>query len=276
MCGDPPSKFAFGPFVLDTNEHVLSRNGTPLSLTPKAFQTLRLLVQNSGKLVEKDELLKAVWPDSFVEEATLAQNIFTLRRILRHHANTPGEYIQTVQKRGYRFVMQVREITGERTRGSTEPVNIPRRDVQMDHRDTPAVRIDSIAVLPVFTPANDPRLDFLSDELTEAIVNGVTLFPGVKVKACSAVLRYKGRQVDPTETGLELNVDTLLIGKLLTMDESLIVRMELVEVPGGWQLWGEEYREKLSDVFEVREEIAGHVIEQLRLHLVGPELVHPK
>lgn len=275
MCGEPPAKFAFGPFVLDANEHVLSRNGTPLSLTPKAFQTLRLLVQNSGRLVEKDELLKAVWPDSFVEEATLAQNIFTLRRILRHHGNTPGEYIQTVQKRGYRFVMQVREMTGDR-RGSTEPVDIPCRDVHVDHCDTSAGRFDSIAVLPVFTPANDPRLDFLSDELTEAIVNGVTLFPSVRVKACSAVLRYKGRQVDPTETGLELNVDTVLIGKLLTMDESLIVRMELVEVPGGWQLWGEEYREKLSDVFAVREEIAGHVIEQLRLRLVGSELVHPK
>jgi TolB-like protein len=78
------------------------------------------------------------------------------------------------------------------------------------------------------------------------------------------VLRYKGRQVDPAETGLELNVDSVLIGKLLTMNENLIVRMELVEVPAGWQLWGEEYREQLSDIFKVRDVIARHAIEQLR------------
>jgi DNA-binding winged helix-turn-helix (wHTH) protein len=257
MTGEPPSKFAFGPFVLDANEHILSRNGAPLSLTPKAFQTLLLLVKNNGRLIEKDELLKAVWPDSFVEEATLAQNIFTLRRILRHHSSAPGEYIQTVQKRGYRFVMQVREI-------SADPVDFSCRDTQMNHRDTSFRRIESLAVLPMFVATNDSRLEFLSDELTEAIVNSVSLFPGVKVKACSAVLRYKGRQVDPAETGLELNVDSVLIGKLLTMNENLIVRMELVEVPAGWQLWGEEYREQLSDIFKVRDVIARHAIEQLR------------
>jgi DNA-binding winged helix-turn-helix (wHTH) protein/TolB-like protein/Flp pilus assembly protein TadD len=99
--------YEFDNFRMDVAERSLLRNGTPVQLTPKAFDTLLALVMRSGHLVEKDELLKEVWPDTFVEEATLAQNISTLRKVLGQDANG-HQYIETVPKRGYRFISSVR------------------------------------------------------------------------------------------------------------------------------------------------------------------------
>jgi eukaryotic-like serine/threonine-protein kinase len=101
--------YEFGPFILDAQEQVLLRSGRPVALTPKAFETLLALIQNSGRLLEKDELLNRVWPGTFVEESVLVQNIFTLRKVL---GDTPDghQYIETVPRRGYRFVGKVRQL----------------------------------------------------------------------------------------------------------------------------------------------------------------------
>ncbi|HEV2912476.1 MAG TPA: tetratricopeptide repeat protein [Pyrinomonadaceae bacterium] len=101
--------YEFGEFRLDATERRLLRGNQLISLTPKAFDTLLMLVKRSGHVVEKDEMLKEVWPDTFVEEATLAQNIFTLRKALGQ-VKDGSLYIETVPKRGYRFVASVREV----------------------------------------------------------------------------------------------------------------------------------------------------------------------
>src|SRR5262245_21119271 len=98
--------YAFGPFRVDALKRVLLNHGKPISLQPKAFDTLLVLVENSGKLVEKDSLMKALWPDTFVEEANLSQNVSLLRKAL---GESPGDhrYIVTVPGRGYSFVAPV-------------------------------------------------------------------------------------------------------------------------------------------------------------------------
>jgi len=105
--------YEFGPFRLDATERLLLRNGRPIAITPKAFDTLLVLVENSGHLIEKEELLKQIWPDTFVEEATLARNIFVLRKALGDAQDEP-QYIETVPKRGYRFIAPVKELEGAR------------------------------------------------------------------------------------------------------------------------------------------------------------------
>jgi Tol biopolymer transport system component/DNA-binding winged helix-turn-helix (wHTH) protein len=101
--------YEFGPYRLIPHERLLLRAGEPVTLTPKAFETLVALVRRAGHLAEKDELLKEVWPDSFVEEANLAQNVHALRRALGEGENGKP-YIETVPKRGYRFLASVRII----------------------------------------------------------------------------------------------------------------------------------------------------------------------
>lgn len=102
--------YEFGPFSLDPTERVIFRDGTPVPLTPKVFDTLVCLVRNRGRLLTKDELLKEVWPGTFVEEVNLAVNISTLRKTLGESPQDP-RYIATVQGRGYRFVADVRQIS---------------------------------------------------------------------------------------------------------------------------------------------------------------------
>lgn len=101
--------FEFGEFRLDKSRRLLTKNGEAVSLTHKAFETLALLVENSGSIVEKDRLLSEIWPDTFVEEGSLARNISVLRKVL---GEQPGEhqYIQTIPKQGYRFVAPVRQV----------------------------------------------------------------------------------------------------------------------------------------------------------------------
>ena len=104
--------YEFGPFRLDAGERLLLCNGQPVSLTPKAFDVLLTLVEHHGRLLEKEELFKAVWPDTFVEESNLTSNITLIRKALNE--NGAGEqYIKTVPKRGYRFVAAVREVQPE-------------------------------------------------------------------------------------------------------------------------------------------------------------------
>ncbi len=101
--------YEFGPFRLDPAERLLTRDGVPVLLTPKAFQTLVVLIERSGHLVEKDELIQKVWPNAFVEEVGLARNISSLRKAL---GAGPAEhrYIETVPKSGYRFVAEVKDL----------------------------------------------------------------------------------------------------------------------------------------------------------------------
>jgi TolB-like protein/DNA-binding winged helix-turn-helix (wHTH) protein/Tfp pilus assembly protein PilF len=104
--------YQFGPFSLDPAERIVSRDGAPLSLTPKVFDTLVYLVRNRGRLLTKDELLRKLWPDTVVEEANLAVNISTLRKMLGEGPQD-GRYIMTVSGRGYRFVAAVQKATNE-------------------------------------------------------------------------------------------------------------------------------------------------------------------
>jgi len=104
--------YEFGPYKLNPSQQLLVEGETRIPLTPKAFQILLALVESQGQIVSKEELLHKIWPDTFVEEATLAQNVFTLRKVLKDDRGT-SHYIETVPKRGYRFVARVMETVSE-------------------------------------------------------------------------------------------------------------------------------------------------------------------
>ena len=104
--------YEFGPFKLDPAEHLLLRDSEAVSITPKSFDLLVALVENRGHLVTKEELMERVWPDSFVEEANLSVKMSELRRALGE-APSANRYIETVPRRGYRFVAEVTKLNGE-------------------------------------------------------------------------------------------------------------------------------------------------------------------
>ena len=99
----------FGPFRLDSDERVLLCEGKPVPLSPKSFDMLLVLVENRGRLLKKDDLMKLVWPDSFVEEGNLSHHVFTVRKALGDEKGA-AKYIETVPRRGYRFIADVRSV----------------------------------------------------------------------------------------------------------------------------------------------------------------------
>ena len=111
---DSPSAYEFGPFVLDTFQHALLKDGKPVPLTPKTYDSLLVLVRNSGRMLSKEELMRSLWPDSFVEESNLTQQISMIRRALGESASDP-RYVVTVPSLGYRFIADVRSCEGEKS-----------------------------------------------------------------------------------------------------------------------------------------------------------------
>src|SRR5690348_14850117 len=99
--------YEFGPFVLDARSRILLKDGVTVRLTPKAFETLLVLIQHGVQVVEKEQLMKEVWPDTFVEEGSLSRNIHELRKALGDTSSQPS-YIETIPKRGYRFLAPVK------------------------------------------------------------------------------------------------------------------------------------------------------------------------
>jgi serine/threonine protein kinase/Tfp pilus assembly protein PilF len=129
--------------------------------------------------------------------------------------------------------------------------------------------INSVAVLPLINASGDPDMDYLSDGITESIINSLSPLPKLRVIARSTVFRYKGQEADPQQVGRTLNVRAVLMGRVLQRGDTLIIGTELVDVADGSQLWGQRYNRKLADVLAVQEEIAEQISEKLRLRLSG-------
>jgi TolB-like protein/Tfp pilus assembly protein PilF len=242
--------YRFGPFVLDVADRSLKRDGTPIALTPKTFDLLVALVESGGRLVEKDTLLAAVWPDVAVEEGNLTKGVFSLRQILEEDGGT--RFIETVPKRGYRFIAPVTIGEGEQpppvaaspTPGSTAPEN-------------------SIAVMP-FTDMSAARdQEFFCEGMSEEIINALGRVPELRVASYTSSLRFKGKAGDTQAIGRELRVAWLLEGSVRKAGDVARIAVQLVRSDDGFSAWSGRFDRKLDDIFNVQDDIAGMIAETL-------------
>src|SRR5512145_482803 len=247
--------YEFGPYQLDLSKRVLTCAGETISLTPKATEILVLLVTNAGQLVEKDELLREVWPDTFVEEANLTQNIFRLRKALGDERVDP-RYIETVARRGYRFIASV-TIVSASERDSAAALEVAQPPV--------------VAILPFSNITKDEQLEYLADGLTDNIINNLSRVSKLRVMSRSAVFRYKTKAVDPQQAGKELGANAVLVGRVDARSSGLAISVELVESSTGWQLWGESFCSKINDLLEIQAAITRQILASLQLKLTGEE-----
>ena len=258
--------YEFGPFRLDALDRRLLHEGQPIPLPAKVFDLLLLLVENGGHLVEKGKLMESVWPDSFVEEHNLTVSISMLRKALGENRDE-RRYIETVPRLGYRFAAPVREICVEGT-GAVENWSRGEWGKRVDAWEDMSY---SLAVLPLDNSSTDPNLEYLSDGITESIINNLSQLPKLRVMARNTVFRYKGGSVNARETGRELGVETVVMGRLLQLGPTMIIRTEMINVTDGSQIWGEQYNRQPSDILLVQDEIAQAISEKLRLHLRSEE-----
>jgi len=252
--------YRFGPYHLDEAERLLLRNGVKVPITPKVFDTLLILVQNAGRVMTKERLLQKVWPDTFVEEANLSVNIAALRKAL---GESEHEYIETLPKRGYRFVATV---ISEKWQ-DTAPARRVNGDSHKQHRD----KVQSLAIMPFYNESSDPNAEYLSNGLTESIINSLSHLQGLRIIGHNSVFRYKGKELDGRMVGKELRVKSVVTGRILQLGERLIVSAEMIDVHTGWHIWGDQYRRKLSDVLKVQQDISQKICLALKHKLTRAE-----
>ncbi len=290
--------YEFGRFRLKVAERLLLRDGELIPLTPKVFDILVTLVEHGGQVVSKDELMKRVWPNTFVEEGNLTQNISLLRKAL---GETPGgaQFIETVPRRGYRFVAETTQSWHDdltpKSAESTQPepaiVSTPSTT---KIRRTPAYAlaagvvvigiiglvyftgwgkvgnasaIQSIAVLPFVDESAGPDAEYINDKIAESLINSLSKLPQLRVVPRSVVAGYKGKEIDPRKVGEELNVRAVVTGRMRRHGDIISIQADLIDLENVAQLWGQHYDHKVSDVLLVQDDISRDIFENLRLKL---------
>ena len=291
--------YQFGPFEFDSAQHLLFQNHQVIPLAPKAAETLAVLLENHGQLVEKEELMRAVWPDTFVEEANLTVHISALRKLFQDQAS-PASYIETVPRRGYRFVFPV--IERPASNGETpKSAALERADRVPGSRSVllrlgvaafgalvlltagialkrqarvlgvGARHIHSVAVLPLQNLSGDPSKEYLADGLTEALVTDLAQVRSLRVISRTSIMTYKGTKKKLPEIARELNVDAVVEGSVMWSGDQLQVTAQLVEAPTDTHLWAQTYEGSQRDLLVMQNRLAQAIVQQVRVTLTPEE-----
>ena len=274
--------FKVGDLLVSPRLNTISRNGTTNRVEPKAMQVLTCLAAQPGKVVSKEDLIETVWAETHVTDDVLTGCISALRRAFEDNPRTPA-FIQTIPKSGYRLIAPVSAVNGNDqpavagTKASKKPAWLAGAALVVLAASLgfwflrPARAIDSVAILPFTNSGADPNTEYLSDGITESIIDSISQLPNLRVMAWTTVARYKSQTKDPLAIGGELGVKSVLTGKIVQSGNQLQIQTELVDLATGSRLWGEQYTRQLSDVIPLQKEISLRISEKLRLKLSGAD-----
>jgi DNA-binding winged helix-turn-helix (wHTH) protein/tetratricopeptide (TPR) repeat protein len=251
--------FRFGDFILNPEIRHLFRRRETVRLPPHAFDILLFLVQNHGTVILKEELLQTIWPGTYVEETNLAVHVSAIRRTLGEKRGE-NKFIETISGRGYCFVAPVEVIEANENTAFGEAK-------QPAGQPGVSGKIRSLAVLPFTNGSDTSSTRYLSEGITESLIESLSHLKQLKVFARSAVFQYQNQNLNLREIGFLLGADAILTGHILTIDEQLEISVELVNVFDQSHVWGMQYRCHFNDIFKIKMEITVAVTENLQLKL---------
>src|SRR5215472_2553198 len=296
---------SFRAFRLDTANQCLWCGQERVAIPPKPYDMLRYLVENPGRLITQDEFLEKLWPGIYVNPELIRKYILDIRKILGDRPDKP-EFIETVTKRGYRFIASVVDEDATTTTNptaieegvrmetiSSRPEGSPRkrslwkllltpvlavvvaaaigRELRVARTEgtVPSSNDTTVAVLPFadISPGNDQ--EYFSDGLSEQLIHDLSKVSGLKVVGRSSAFQFKGRNEDIREVGRKLGVANVLEGSVRREGNRVRIRAELTKADDGFQLWSQTYDRKINDIFAVQDEIARATTEALQLKLLG-------
>ena len=301
MATDPQVAYEFGQFTLVPTEKRLLCDGKVVPLAPKVFDTLVLLVKNQGRLLEKEGLLRALWPHSVVEEVALAHNVSQLRKALGDPAEDP-KFIETVPKRGYRFLAPVRQRCEPQVAPPAWDGEAPSA-VRHTPWSRPAVLgafaaalmlvastaayfylgsagqkvagvpsgIHSLAVLPLENLSGDKEQEYFADGITDALTTDLAQIGSLRVISRTSAMHFKGSRQTLPQIGRDLQVDAVVEGTVARGENRVRVTAQLVEASSDRHLWARTYERDLKNVLALQDEIAQDVTEQVRVKLTPNE-----
>jgi DNA-binding winged helix-turn-helix (wHTH) protein/TolB-like protein/Flp pilus assembly protein TadD len=266
------AEFRVGSWLVQPSLNLISQNGRTVHLEPKVMEVLVCLSRRAGETVSKEELIQAVWQDTFVTDDVLKRCVSELRRVLEDDAHEP-RFIETIPKRGYRLLIPTQRAEPPKSEsgkaiglvakavvavaliiGATATVFYMRRT---------EVPIDSIAVMPFASKGADAGSE-LADGLTSGLIESLSQIPELRVMSRSSVTRYKGQEIDLRKVGRELNVRAVLVGTLAPRGDGFVLDAELVNTSDNSHLWGRQYTSTSADVLALQAELARTI--STRLH----------
>jgi len=235
----------FGEFALDQDAGELRRDGTQVRLQGQPLQLLQILVEHPGRIVPREELQKRIWPsDTFVDfDHGINNAIKRLRKALGDTAETP-HYVETLPRRGYRFVGKTESATSE---------------------------MKSLAVLPLEDLSHDPEREYFADGLTEALITILAKIGDLRVISRTSAMQYKGVHKNVREIARELDVDTIVEGTVLRVGQRVRITAQLIDAVKEAHLWAESYERDLRDLLSLQSEIAQSIAREIQIKLTPQE-----
>jgi TolB-like protein/DNA-binding winged helix-turn-helix (wHTH) protein/Tfp pilus assembly protein PilF len=296
--------YSFEEFRVDSAKRLLFRRERRILLSSKALDTLLVLLENRGRVVEKDELMRLVWPDTAVEENNLSQAISALRKAL---GEEPGQhrYIVTIPGRGYRFVGPV-SASPESSDSVPDPHivqpvflgwNRPRRwhgrlgvpfgaamsavvitlviylAVQ-GHRpafSASGTEIRSLAVLPLENLSHDPAEDYFADGMTDELITDLGQIRALRVTSRTSAMQYKGAHKSLPQIASELKVDAVVEGTVLRSGDRVRITAQLIQAPTDKHLWAQSYEGDLREALTLQDNVAADIAAHIRAQVTPQE-----
>jgi TolB-like protein len=256
----PERTLTFGRYRLEPQGGLMS-GARNVHLTPKALALLNYIANRPGEVVTKEQLFGAVWPEVNVGDAALVTCIQELRRALKDDARRP-RYIETLHRRGYRFV-------GKLSEAPSPAAN----DFGVDNqaRALPLPNRPSIAVLPFANMSEDPDQEHFADGISEDLITDLSRIHWLFVIARNSTFVYKKRAVDVKQVAWELGVRYVLEGSVRRAGKRIRINAQLVDAITGGHHWAERYDRELGDIFAVQDEITRNVVAAIEPRLLAAE-----
>ena len=291
------ASYRFLEFELSEEDFTLSRGSQRIALEPKSLRVLTLLVNRAGHLVDKQELLESVWPNTFVEENTLTRTVGILRRELGD-SSRDSKIIETVPTRGYRFIAPVEMLPGqapnslpERNGNATAvlqssptvlPTDKPRTPklrwllpiacliliaitaLWFRHHHLQAAPIRSLAVLPLNDLSPGTREEYFADGMTDELITELARIPGLRIVSRTSVMQVKGTQKPLAQIARELNVDAVVEGSVVRSGDRVRITAQLIDTRSDKHLWAQSFEGPLGDVLTLQDDVAREIASQTR------------
>lgn len=294
------SLYRFDDILIDLPGFRLLKDGHALPVEPKALNLLIFLVQNRRRLVERRELIDAVWGEAFVTDHVLNRSIGHLRKLLGDDAKEP-RYIETVPTLGYRFVANVIETPDALTLGpevqqpesATRPTQFQRAGWRLPlllggagvalasllifwtaGRGSASRAIRSLVVLPLENVVGDSSQEYLADGMTDELITRLGQIGALRVISQTTAMQYKNAHKSLPQIARELNVDAVVEGSVVRSGDRIRIAAQLIDAADDKQLWAQNYEGDLRDVLGLQNQVASRVAEEIRIKLTEKEQAH--
>ncbi len=289
-----PCLFTFGAFTVDGGRGELQRDGKEIALRPKSFEVLVFLLKNTGKLVSREELMQAVWPNVIVTDDSLTQCLTEIRKAL---GDDQRDMVRTIPKRGYLFDIPVKvtvETADENVKRSGIRERLPSLwmilalailsftigaswwlvrpsppQVAGKQQLAQSSEMPSIAVLPFVDLSENGDQEYLAYGISEEILSMLTQIPGLTVIARTSSFAFGNQNLDIETIAQRLNVTHVLEGSVRKSGDRVRVTAQLIDGFSGAHLWSNSYDDRMDDVFAMQKGIASAVTEVLASSLTA-------